>query len=116
MQRSSLLRRLLALALAAAAVLALSSCGKDEPAPTEPDTPPAVTDEEPVPGQAEEPSNGEVPDLSQDILSMHEKHDDVVGWLNKPDTTINNAISPHYASENTSDSVTKASRTSTRSA
>lgn len=92
MQRSSLLRWLLALALAAAAVLALSSCGKDEPAPTEPDTPPAVTEEEPVPGQSEETSNVEVPDLSQDILSMHEKNDDVVGWLNIPDTTINNAV------------------------
>lgn len=92
MQKPSLLRRLLALALAGAAVLALASCGKDEPDPADTETPPAVTEEETVPGASEETSTVTAPDLSQSILEMHEKNDDVVGWLNIPDTSINNAV------------------------
>lgn len=92
-------KRILALLLAAFMLLSLSGCdSREKPEPEE--TPkqeevqtPEVKPEEPEEKQEiEEETVIEKPELGEEIAKLKAKNDDVVGWLQIPDTEIDNAV------------------------
>ena len=92
-------KRILALLLAVLMLLSLSSCdSREKPEPEE--TPkqeevqtPEVKPEEPEEKQEiEEEIVIEKPELGEEIAKLKAKNDDVVGWLQIPDTEIDNAV------------------------
>ena len=92
-------KRILALLLAVLMLLSLSSCDSREKPETE-ETPkqeevqtPEVKPEEPEEKQEiEEEIVIEKPELGEEIAKLKAKNDDVVGWLQIPDTEIDNAV------------------------
>ena len=92
-------KRILALLLAAVMLLSLSGCDSREKPETE-ETPkqeevqtPEVKPEEPEEKQEiEEETVIEKPELGEEIAKLKAKNDDVVGWLQIPDTEIDNAV------------------------
>lgn len=89
-RQPAFLRSLLAVALAAAVLLGATACGKEEETqePTQPTTPV----EEENPQEQEETSDFKAPTFIPQIQDAVAKNSDVKGWLNIPDTTINNAV------------------------
>ena len=92
-------KRILALLLAVLMLLSLSSCdSREKPEPEE--TPkqeevqtPEVKPEKPEEKQEiEEEIVIEKPELGEEIAKLKAKNDDVVGWLQIPDTEIDNAV------------------------
>ncbi|MBQ8598618.1 MAG: class B sortase [Oscillospiraceae bacterium] len=88
-------KRILALLLAGMMLLSATACGKEEtntPAEEEPSkqeetvtTPETSVEEEPE-------IVVETPELGEDIATLKAQNDDVVGWLQIPDTEIDNAV------------------------
>lgn len=89
-------QKLLALLMAAAMLLNMTACSKDEEVqPEEPETPAVETPAEPEKPKEEEKEEEfvlEVPELGESIAEYQAKNSDVVGWLRIPDTTIDEAV------------------------
>lgn len=81
--RSPFFRRLLAVAMATVMAVNFSGCGKKkEPIPEQTVGTSVVTESTATP----------LPDFKNNIKNAKQKNSDVIGWLNIPDTEINDAV------------------------
>lgn len=88
-------KQILSLLLAGIMLLSMAACGKQESSsPVQEETPKqeeTVTTPEIVEEELPEIVI-DAPQLGEDIAALKAKNDDVVGWLQIPDTEINNAV------------------------
>lgn len=88
-------KRILALLLAGMMLFGATACGKEE---TNPPAEEELSNQEETVTAPETPSKEEseivikTPELGEDIATLKAQNDDVVGWLQIPDTQINNAV------------------------
>lgn len=83
------LKRILALALAAVMTVSLGACGKDKEKPEEK---PADSITSEAPETPKEKSEITAPNFSTQIAEARTKNDEIIGWLQIPDTKIDGAV------------------------
>jgi len=95
MKKISLLSLILALAL----VISMAGCGKNEPVPQEPDPDPDVQVDisglvfmNPLLIPEGSSLQDAMPNLIPKVLEKNEQNSDTVGWLQVPNTNINDVV------------------------